>query len=78
MEYTLPSTLVTGATYRFEVDIRKGYTSTNNRLTSLSFEIANRSLTAGGGYVGLNSPALAADKREADQAAADKNTKQGN
>lgn len=52
VEYTLPSTLVTGATYRFEVDIRRTYTSNNNRLSSLSFEIANRSLTAGGGYVG--------------------------
>lgn len=61
VEYTLPSTLVTGATYRFEVDIRKGYTSSNNRLSSLSFEIANRSLTAGGGYVGLPGAAAAAD-----------------
>lgn len=52
VEYTLPSTLVTGATYRFEVNIRKGYTASDNRLTSLSFEIANRSFTAGGGYVG--------------------------
>jgi hypothetical protein len=42
VEYTLPSTLVTGCLYRFEVDIRKGYTAPNNRLSSLSFEIANR------------------------------------
>jgi hypothetical protein len=67
VEYTLPSTLVTGATYRFEVDIRKGYTASDNRLSSLSFEIANRSLTAGGGYVGLPTAAPAAD-----------NTQQGN
>lgn len=72
VEYTLPSTLVTGATYRFEVDIRKGYTATNNRLSSLSFEIANRSLTAGGGYVGLPSAVPAATQ------AAAQNTKQGN
>jgi hypothetical protein len=53
VEYTLPSTLVTGASYRFEVDIRRGYIASSNRLSSLSFEISNRSLTAGGGYVGL-------------------------
>lgn len=46
VEYTLPSTLVTGCQYRFEVDIRKGYTSPNNRLSSLSFEIANRGSNA--------------------------------
>ena len=57
VEYTLPSTLVTGATWRFEVDIRKGYTTTDNRLSSLSFEIANRSLSAGGGYVDLDQSA---------------------
>ncbi|MDP2880069.1 MAG: transglutaminase-like domain-containing protein [Azonexus sp.] len=79
VEYTLPSTLVTGATYRFEVDIRKGYTASNNRLSSLSFEIANRSLTAGGGYVGLDSAAPAADRRQADAAnQATPNTMQGN
>jgi hypothetical protein len=66
VEYILPSTLVTGATYRFEVDIRKSYTSSNNSLSSISFEIANRSLVAGGGYVGLNTPALIADKNTAD------------
>lgn len=46
VEYTLPSTLVTGCQYRFEVDIRKGYTAPNNRLSSLSFEIANRGRNA--------------------------------
>ena len=56
IEYVLPSTLVTGATYRFEVNIRKAYTSPGARLSSLSFEISNRSLTAGGGYVGLDRP----------------------
>ncbi|MBY6243618.1 transglutaminase family protein [Methylosinus sp. Sm6] len=65
-EYTLPSTLATGATYRFQVDIRKAYDSPTDRLTELTFEIANRSLTAGGGYVGLDSAALAADRRRAD------------
>lgn len=85
VEYTLPSTLVTGATYRFEVDIRKGYTVPDNRLSSLSFEIANRSLTAGGGYVGLDSVAPTADAKQAAIAVAgagDKteaeNTKPGN
>lgn len=44
VEYTLPSTLVTGATYRFEVDIRKSYITATGRLSSLSFEILNRGL----------------------------------
>lgn len=78
VEYTLPSTLVTGATYRFEVDIRKSYTTASGRLGSLSFEIANRSLTAGGGYVGLDSPALASDLQSAKKSLADKNTIPGN
>lgn len=79
VEYTLPSVLVTGATYRFEVDIRKGYTASDNRLSSLSFEIANRSLTAGGGYVGLDSAAANADRRQAEAASqAAPNTMQGN
>lgn len=73
VEYSMPSALVTGATYRFQVDIRKGYTTSTGRLGSLSFEIANRSLTAGGGYVGLDTPAYATD-----QNAAYKNTVQGN
>lgn len=51
VEYTLPSSLVFGATYRFEVDIRKVYSASDNQLISLSFEIANRSISAGGGYV---------------------------
>lgn len=53
VEYLIPSKLVTGATYRFTVDIRKGYTTSNNRLTSMSMEILNKSLSAGGGYIGL-------------------------
>jgi transglutaminase-like putative cysteine protease len=65
VEYTMPSTLVTGATYRFEVDIRKRYTTSTGRLGSLSFEILNRSLIAGGGYVGLGSPAPADDHLKA-------------
>lgn len=66
VEYTLPSTRVSGTTYRFEVNIRKEYTATNNRLSTLSFEIANRGLTAGGGYVSLDGVAPAADNRQAD------------
>lgn len=65
VEYTLPSSLVTGATYRFEVDIRKYYDAPSGRLGGLSFQIANRSLVAGGGYVGLDTPAPAADKASA-------------
>jgi hypothetical protein len=53
VEYLIPSKLVTGATYRFTVDIRKGYATSNNRLTSMSMEILNKSLSAGGGYIGL-------------------------
>ena len=67
-----------GATYRFEVDIRKSYTTASGRLGSLSFEIANRSLTAGGGYVGLDNPALASDLQSAKPSLADKNTIPGN
>ncbi len=77
VEYTLPSTLVAGATYRFEVDIRKSYTTSTGRLNSLSFEIANRSLTAGGGYVGLDSPAPAVAAAKSGQATG-KNTVEGN
>lgn len=68
VEYLLPSKLTVGATYRFSVDVRKQYKSADGRLTSMSMEIANRSLTAGGGYVGLDSSAPAADP----------NTPQGN
>lgn len=55
VEYVMPSKLVTGATYRFSVDIRKAYTSANNRLSSMSMEILNKSLSAGGGYISLDS-----------------------
>lgn len=55
VEYLIPSKLVTGATYRFSVDIRKGYTTANNRLSSMSMEILNKSLSAGGGYISLDS-----------------------
>ena len=60
VEYLLPSRLTTGATYRFSVDIRKGYATAGNKLVSMSMEIANRSFVAGGGYVGLDSPSPAA------------------
>lgn len=62
VEYQIPSKLTTGATYRFSVDIRKQYDTTTGRLTSMGMEILNRSLTAGGGYVGLDSPTLEAEK----------------
>ena len=62
VEYQLPSKLTVGATYRFSVDIRKSYATAGNKLNSISMEIANRSLTAGGGYVGLDSPAPATTK----------------
>lgn len=68
VEYLIPSKLTVGATYRFSVNIRKGYATAGDKLNSMSMEIANRSLTAGGGYVGLDSPAPAAAK----------NTQQGN
>ncbi|MBT0960256.1 transglutaminase-like domain-containing protein [Denitromonas iodatirespirans] len=67
IEYLIPSKLTTGATYRFSVMIRKRYDAASNDLVSMSMEIANRSLSAGGGYVGLPGAAAAAD-----------NTKQGN
>jgi hypothetical protein len=75
VEYVLPSKLTIGSTYRFSVDIRKAYTTPNNRLSSLSFEIANKSLVAGGGYVGLERLAPTTDKR---QAAAEKHVHPGN
>lgn len=61
VEYLIPSKLTTGATYRFSVDIRKGYVTAGSKLVSMSMEIANQSFVAGGGYVGLDSPAPAAD-----------------
>lgn len=57
VEYLIPSKLTVGTTYRFAVDIRKQYQTSNGRLTAMSMEIANRSVTAGGGYVGLEGPA---------------------
>jgi hypothetical protein len=81
VEYLLPSKLTVGATYRFSVDIRKSYDTASNKLTSMSMEIANKSLVAGGGYVGLDVTS-ATDKQQIDQAAsaaqAAANTKQGN
>lgn len=62
VEYVIPSKLTTGATYRFSVDIQKDYATAGNRLIGMSMSIANRSFVAGGGYVGLDTPALAADK----------------
>jgi hypothetical protein len=61
VEYLIPSKLTTGSTYRFSVDIRKVYDTASNRLTSISMEIANRSLTAGGGYVGPDADAAVED-----------------
>ena len=48
VEYLLPSTLVEGCTYRFEVDIRKEYIASTGRLNNLTFEIANRSQNQNG------------------------------
>lgn len=42
VEYTLPSTLVSGPNNHFEVDIRNEYSTSTGRLNSLSFEILNR------------------------------------
>ena len=78
VEYFIPSKLTVGATYRFSVDIRKGYTNPGDRLSSMSMEIANRSVIAGGGYVGLDSPAPTADKTAADKVIAAQNAAQGN
>jgi hypothetical protein len=67
VEYLIPSKLTIGATYRFSVDVRKEYDTVKNQLTSMSMEIQNRSLSAGGGYVDLPNAAVATD-----------NTQQGN
>lgn len=77
-EYLIPSKLTTGATYRFAVDIRKGYETAGNKLVSMSMEIANKSFVASGGYVGLDSPAPAADNIVAGKPTADHNATQGN
>lgn len=47
VEYTLPSTLVAGCQYRFQVNIRKVYLASSGSLSSLSFEIANRGSAPG-------------------------------
>jgi hypothetical protein len=88
VEYLIPSKLTTGATYRFSVDVRKSYDTVKGQLTGISMEIANRSLSAGGGYVSLDGPAPAADKRQANAKndgtvpaitqTTTQNTKQGN
>jgi UDP-N-acetyl-D-mannosaminuronate dehydrogenase len=49
------------------VDVRKSYDTVKGQLTGISMKILNRSLVAGGGYVGLPTAAPAAD-----------NTQQGN
>jgi hypothetical protein len=53
VEYTLPSKLATGSNYRFEVDIRSEWETETGHLISMAMEIINRSISAGGGYVGL-------------------------
>ncbi|POZ50995.1 transglutaminase-like domain-containing protein [Methylovulum psychrotolerans] len=40
-EYLIPSKLTIGTTYRFTVDIHKEYSTADNRLTSMAFEINN-------------------------------------
>lgn len=61
VEYLMPSRLVTGSTYRFEVDIGKVYQVSTGQIHSLYFEIVNRSVSAGGGYVGLEAMAPGED-----------------
>jgi hypothetical protein len=41
VDYTLPSTLVYGPNNRFQVDIRRVFTTSTGRLASISFEIQN-------------------------------------
>lgn len=72
-EYLIPSKLTTGATYRFSVNISKGYETAGNKLVSMGMSISNQSFVAGGGYVGLDIPAPTADKTAADQNAAQGN-----
>lgn len=55
-EYLLPSKLTVGPYYRFEVDIRKNYDTSNN-MNALYFGIQNDyGVSAGGGYVQENGP----------------------
>lgn len=42
VEYVMPSTLATGCQYRFEVSIRKYYSTASASLDQLTFSIANR------------------------------------
>ncbi len=72
-EYLIPSKLTTGSTYRFSVNISKGYITAGDKLTSMGMSIANKSFVAGGGYVGLDSPAPAADNIAADTQTAEGN-----
>lgn len=44
-EYTLPSTLVTGCQYRFEVNISRSYETAGNKLVGMGMSIANRGAT---------------------------------
>jgi len=67
VEYLIPSKLTVGATYRFSVDVRKSYDTTNGQLTGISMSILNRSLSAGGGYVDTSSPAPSIQVRDADK-----------
>ena len=78
IEYLIPSKLTTGATYRFAVDIRKGYETTGDKLVSMTMEIANQSFVAGGGYVGLDSPLGAPDNLADGKPNADTQTAEGN
>lgn len=65
VEYLIPSKLTVGSTYRFAVDVRKSYDTVKGQLTSISMEIANRSVIAGGGYVGLDNTTVAAPSANA-------------
>lgn len=74
VEYLIPSKLTVGSTYRFAVDVRKSYDTVKGQLTSISMEIANRSVIAGGGYVGLDNTTNAPPS---DSAVKTHKTKQG-
>lgn len=84
VDYLIPSKLIIGSTYRFAVDVRKGYQTSNNRLSSMSMEISNQTSNAGGGYLSLdnieknNAVPSSADYLLDDDSSMHNNTKKGN
>ena len=60
--YLLPSAQVnTGSNY-FAVDIRQAYQTSTSNLASLTFEIQNNGISAGGGYVDGTQPLIASQQ----------------